>query len=292
MLRWLLALAAVGGAVYVAFGVLLYAAQERMAHLPEIPGRSLEASPAAIGLEHETLEITAEDGVRLHGWRIPHPEPRATVLFFHGNAGNISHRLDTIEILHGLGLEVVIFDYRGYGRSEGSPSEAGLYRDAVAAARWVRDELGIPGQRLVYHGRSLGGALAARAAREHPPAGLILESTLASAPELARDLYPFYPTRLLTRLEYATVRDLDALELPTLIIHSPDDEIIPFRHAEALLEAAPAGSELHRIEGDHNTGFRLSGALYTEGIAQYLERRLDPAGGGSQRASGKDPEAR
>ena len=275
-MRGLLTSLFIGAAVvYVAFGLLLYIFQERMVHLPQIPGREITAVPGDRGMAWQEIEISAADGTRLHGWYISAEAARGTVLFFHGNAGNISHRLESISIFHDLGLDVVIFDYRGYGRSEGRPTEAGLHRDAVAAAEWVYESLGADPARTVYFGRSLGGALAAYAASDRPPAALILESTFTSAEDLAADLYPVYPARLLTRLEYATADYLHGVERPVLVVHSPDDEIIPFRHAEGLLEAAGTGSELLRIRGDHNTGFLRSGSLYTDGLDAFFERSLD-----------------
>ncbi len=265
-----------GGAalVYVAFGLLLYLFQEHLVHLPQLPGREIIAVPGDRGMAWEEIEISTEDGLRLHGWHIPAERSRGTLLFFHGNAGNISHRLESIRIFHDLRLDVVIFDYRGYGRSEGRPAEAGLHRDAEAAARWVRDVLGADPARTVYFGRSLGGALAASAARHQPPAALILESTFTSAREMAADLYPIYPTRWLTRLEYTTADYLERVGRPVLVVHSPEDEIIPFHHAKALLERIGERGELLRIRGDHNTGFFYSGALYTGGLDAFIERHV------------------
>jgi hypothetical protein len=139
-LVYLLLLAAAG---YAAFALYLFFMQPRLLYLPDVPGRELETTPAAIGLAYEDVALQTADGVRLHAWFIPVPEPRATVLFCHGNAGNISHRLGTIRLLHSLGLQVLILDYRGYGQSEGVPSEAGTYRDVDAGSlfsgvRWAR----------------------------------------------------------------------------------------------------------------------------------------------------------
>ncbi|MBK5936731.1 alpha/beta hydrolase [Halorhodospira sp. 9621] len=273
-MRLLLSLAAAAGLIYVGFGALLFFGQERMVHLPQIPSRELQSAPADRGWDYQDLAIPSTDGVTLHGWRIPADSPRGVVVFFHGNAGNISHRLDTIAILRDLGLDVIIFDYRGYGQSEGSAHEAGLHEDARAVARWVREELGVPSERMVFHGRSLGGALAASAARHTSPAALILESSFTSAEAVARDLYPFYPARWLTRLEYATADYLAETRAPVLIVHSRDDEIIPYHHARSLREAAPGEAQLLTIRGDHNTGFLTSGRAYRDGLRQFLDQHL------------------
>nr|WP_207161145.1 alpha/beta hydrolase [Halorhodospira halophila] len=270
----LLSLALAAGLVYVGFGALLFLAQERLVHLPQVPTRELQASPADRGWDYQDLAIPSAGGITLHGWHVAADRPRGVVVFFHGNAGNISHRLDTIAILRDLGLDVVIFDYRGYGRSEGSAHERGLHEDARAVARWVRDELNVPRELTIFHGRSLGGALAASAARQIPPGALILESTFSSAEAVARDLYPFYPTRWLTRLEYATADYLAEVDAPTLIIHSRNDEIIPYHHAEDLRAAASASAERLTIRGDHNTGFLTSGDRYRAGLQHFLEQHL------------------
>lgn len=274
-LRLLLTLLTLAVLVYVAFGLLLFLFQERMVHLPGIPGRTIMVTPAELGIKWRDIEIISEDGLRLHGWHIPGRPGAATLLFFHGNAGNISHRLQSLRIFHELGLEVVIFDYRGYGRSEGRPSEAGLHRDARAAVDWLYDTSGADPARTIYFGRSLGAALAASAARHRPPAAMILESALVSAREVAADLYPIYPTRLLTRLQYATADYLREVQRPVLIIHSPDDEIIPFRHGEKLAQIAGERGEFLRIRGDHNSGFLTSGAIYTSGLRDFIARHVE-----------------
>lgn len=272
--RLLLSVLSIALLVYLGFGLLLFLMQQRMVHLPHVPGRELVATPGEIGLEWRDIEIVSTDGVKLHGWHLPGPPEAPTLLFFHGNAGNISHRLHSLQLFHELGLEVVIFDYRGYGRSQGRAREAGLHLDARAAADWLFDSLGADPARTIFFGRSLGGSLAASAARHRPPAALILESTLASAREAAADLYPIYPTRLLTRLQYATADYLREVDRPALIIHSRDDELIPFRHAEILVAAAGPNAQLLPIHGDHNHGYRASGAVYRDGLRKFIDQQV------------------
>ncbi len=268
----IIVLAAVALAVYAIVAGLLYAMQSRLVHLPSVAGRELAATPAELGLPWEDVELTTADGVRLHGWYLPAPgEVRHTVLFFHGNAGNISHRLDTLETFHRLGLATLIIDYRGYGHSEGSPSESGLYRDAEAAWRHLTQARGIDPERIVAFGRSLGAPVAAHLAAERTVGGLALESAFTSVPDLAAELYPIFPVRALARIEYPTRQFLARVDAPVLVIHSPDDETIPFHHGEALYEAAPAPKRFLRIEGDHNTGFRRSGAVYSDGLRDWLD---------------------
>ncbi|MCH6572947.1 MAG: alpha/beta fold hydrolase, partial [Proteobacteria bacterium] len=149
------------------------------------PYATLDQTPADWGLAYEEVFLDTEDGVRLHGWYIPRHGSKQTLLFFHGNAGNISHRGASVEIFHRLGLNVFIFDYRGYGMSQGKPVENGLYKDARAAWRYLTKERGFDQEDIILFGRSLGGAVAAELAAEIQPGGLILESTFSSAKDVA-----------------------------------------------------------------------------------------------------------
>lgn len=257
--------------LYAALVAFLWFRQESMLYLPGIPGRQLVATPDAIGLHYEVLRIPTADGEELGAWFLPADEERAVLLFFHGNAGNISHRLESLRIFHELGLSVLIFDYRGYGRSTGRPSEPGTHEDALAAWRHLVDERGVPANRVLLFGRSLGGAVATRLAAEQLPRGLILESTFRSVPDLAAELYPFLPVRMLARIAYPVEKTLPAVRAPVLVIHSRGDEIIPFRHGQALHAAANPPKELLALDGDHNTGFLVSERRYVEGLAAFLD---------------------
>ncbi|MCK8515507.1 alpha/beta hydrolase [Methylonatrum kenyense] len=254
--------------------VLLYLFQDRLAHLPGVPGRELTATPERIGLDYEDVTLETPDGLRLHGWFLPHEKPRGTLLFLHGNAGNISHRLDSLEIFHELGLEVLIIDYRGYGQSEGRPSEPGLQQDARVALDYLLEERGRGADEIAVFGRSLGGALAAGVAAEEALAGVIVESAFTSAPDLAAELYPIYPVRWLARLEYDTRAALAESRTPVLVIHSPEDEIIPFAHGERLYQAAPEPKSFLELRGDHNTGFLRNRERYMDGLDAFLREHL------------------
>lgn len=260
-----------------AYGTLLlvlYFGQANLLYLPELPSRALVATPADAGLAYETVHLRTEDGVDLHGWYLPAAEARGALLFFHGNAGNISHRLDSLRIFHRLGLDVLIFDYRGYGRSEGRPDEPGTRLDARAAWRYLTEARGVAPDRVVLFGRSLGAALAARLAAETRPGALVLESAFTSVPDLAADLYWWLPARRLARLSYATREYLAQVACPVLVVHSPDDEIIPFRHGQALYAAARPPKAFLPLRGDHNRGFLLSGEDYVAGLDQFLSSHL------------------
>lgn len=260
-----------------AYGTLvltLYLAQASLLYLPNVPTRALVATPQDVGLAYETVWLTAQDGVRLHGWYVPAKAARAGLLFFHGNAGNISHRLDSLRIFHELSLNVLIFDYRGYGQSQGHPSEEGTYLDAQAAWRYLTGDRQIEPENIVLFGRSLGGAVATWLAARTKPGALILESTFTSVPDLAADIYWWLPARKLARLRYATIEYLQQVRCPVLIVHSPQDEIIPYRHALALFTAAHSPKEFLELRGDHNSGFLLSGERYIQGLDGFLARHL------------------
>jgi fermentation-respiration switch protein FrsA (DUF1100 family) len=260
--------------VYVALAVLLYLFQNRMVFLANMPGRALTATPGDAGMAFEDVQFAAGDGTRLHGWYIPADAPRGTVLFFHGNAGNISHRLDSIAIFHALGLDVFIFDYRGYGRSAGRPGESGTYQDARGAWDYLVGERGIDPRGIVIFGRSLGGAVGAWLAAREQPAAVILESCFSSAEDMARRLYPFMPVKLITRLHYPVVEYAAGFRNPLLVVHSRDDEIIPFRMGQAIHAAAPGPKALLEIHGDHNNGFIMSQDRYVPALDTFISRYL------------------
>jgi len=264
--------------IYLSFGVVLYLFQGSMVFLANLPSRALDASPADIGLAYEDVQIDTADGERLHGWFVPAPATRGTLLFFHGNAGNISHRLESIAIFNRLGLDVLIVDYRGYGQSTGETSEEGTYRDAQAAWNYLLDVQGVAPGRIVVFGRSLGGAVGAWLVSQLPadeqPAAVIIESSFSSGAEMARRLYPIYPARLLTRLKYPVVDYASRAACPVLVVHSRDDEIIPFSMGQAIYAAARQPKAFIELRGDHNAGFWISREDYTAGLDAFLQEQL------------------
>jgi len=253
--------------LFAALMALLFFFQPRFVYFPTRP---IAMTPAAIGLPFEAVRFQASDGVELSGWFVPAEGSRGVVLFCHGNAGNISHRLDTLEILHRLGLGTFIFDYRGYGQSEGRPTEQGTYLDAEAAYRYLVQQRAVDPGEIIIFGRSLGGAVAAWLAQEHTPQALIMESTFTSVPDLAAHLYPYLPVRYLSRFRYNTADNLSRVSCPILIVHSRDDEMIPFSHGRRLFETASEPKEFLEIRGSHNEGFMISADRYEEGLASFL----------------------
>jgi fermentation-respiration switch protein FrsA (DUF1100 family) len=269
-LQSIIPLLLLGLLLYIAQSLYLYLFQDRLVYLSDYPSRELSATPAQIGLEFESVNLSASDGVRLHGWFLPHEKPRATLLFFHGNAGNISHRLDSLAMFHHLGLSVLIIDYRGYGQSEGDTSEAGIYRDAEAAWHHLTLERQIAPDRILLFGRSLGGAVAGYLASQHEALGVVLESTFTSAPDLASDLYPWLPARWLARLDYDTRTRLSAIGMPLMIVHSREDEIIPFSHAEILYNEAQSPKHFLHLQGSHNYGFMANRERYHQALDEFI----------------------
>jgi fermentation-respiration switch protein FrsA (DUF1100 family) len=263
--------------VYAALCLSLFFMQSKLLYYPAIPSRNLTASPADINLEYDTVTLITSDHVKLHGWFIPAAHERGTLLFFHGNAGNISHRLDSLKIFHELGLSTLIIDYRGYGRSQGTISELGTYLDAEAAWKYLTESRKIPAQAIVVFGRSLGAAIGAYIAVQQKPAALILESAFTSVPDLAARLYPFLPVRLLSRFHYNTEKLLLSVSCPVLIIHSSDDEIIPYENGLQLYKRARNPKRFLELHGDHNQGFLVSGKLYKDGLQEFVTASLAAA---------------
>lgn len=262
-------------AAYGILALLVYIFQPYLLYFPNLPGRAVEATPAQVGLAFEPVTLTTEDGVILEGWFLPALKARGTLLFFHGNAGNIAHRLDSLRLFHKLGLSSFIIDYRGYGHSQGRPTEAGTYLDARAAWNYLTQQRHIPEKEIILFGRSLGGAIAAQLAAQTRPGALIVESTFTSIPELAAELYSFLPVRWLARFRYPTQDFLAKAACPVLIIHSRDDEIIPFAHGQALFKAASQPKQFLMLNGGHNDAFLINEQKYLRGIESFLQTHFN-----------------
>lgn len=262
------------------FGLLLWWLQPKMIFFPY---ERLQATPIDWGLDYEEVELTTEDGISLHGWRVKPPKARATaprtLLFFHGNAGNLSHRGDSIRIFTELGLEVLIIDYRGYGRSQGSPSEQGLYRDATAAWQWLTQVRGTPPEEIVLFGRSLGGAVAAWLAARTTPAAVIIESSFDRMQSLAEVHYPLLSRLIPLRVAFPAVEEIADVHSPLLVLHSPDDTIVPIRLGRLLYDAAPGPKRFVGLRGGHNEGFLHSQPQYQNALAAFLGQITTPWAG-------------
>ena len=277
-MRTLISLLTIAASVYVLLSLVLYLLQGKMVFLSNLPGRPLTASPGDIGLEYEEVYLTTLDDERLHGWYVPATIGRGVLLFFHGNAGNISHRLDSIGIFHQLGLDTLIIDYRGYGQSTGKTTEQGTYLDAQAAWSYLVDERGIAADQIIIFGRSLGGAVGAWLGTQHTPAAVIIESSFSSGVDMARRLYPFLPVRLITRLRYPVAEYASHLDCPVLVVHSRDDEIIPFAMGQSIYAAVKQRKSFLELRGDHNNGIFISRQDYLRGLDGFIESVFGPGG--------------
>ena len=235
------------------------------------PQKSLEGDPGLFNLPFENLALVAKDGTALHGWFVPLKPESPVILLCHGNGGNISHRLDKLIILRHAGASALMFDYRGYGQSRGRPDEEGLYLDAEASYDWLINVKKIPPQKIIAHGDSLGGAVALELSRQRKLGGLILESSFTSTVDMGRKIYPFLPIKLLVRARYDNLAKIGKISCPVLIMHSPQDDIVPFAMGRRLYEAAPEPKTFFEMKGPHNGGFLDTGRAYEEAVAQFLK---------------------
>lgn len=235
------------------------------------PLRTIEATPEAINLDYENVTFMTKDGVQLSGWFIPAESPRATLIFCHGNGGNISHRLEKIKIFNNLNLDVLIFDYRGYGISKGSPSENGLYLDAEVVYDYLINVKKTPPQKIIVFGESLGSAVAVNLAYKHDLAGIIVEGGFTSVKDMAKRILPFIPT-FIYKSKFDSLEKIKDIKSPKLIFHSVDDEIVPFELGKKLFDAAAEPKEFVKIRGGHNDAFLNSQEVFITKIDSFINR--------------------
>ena len=265
MLIWLTVVLFVA---YGIWGLILYYMQPKFLYHPV---REVSYTPAELGLDFEQVVFKAADRVKLTGWYIPAENSRFTVLFCHGNGGNIMHRLDSINIFHGLGLSCFIFDYHGYGDSRGQTSEEGTYLDARAAYRWLTKRKKISPDNIIIFGRSLGGTIAAYLAGKVKAKALVIESAFTSYVDIGKIFYPYMPVRWFARYSYNTIDYIKKVRCPAMIIHSRADELIPFEFGLELYEAAKEPKEFVEISGRHNDSFLVSGETYKKAWLNWLK---------------------
>lgn len=258
--------------ILLGVGLLVWGCRDAMERsLIYAPMRELVGTPADLALAYRDVWFQAEDQVRLHGWLVPGRLP-LTLFWFHGNAGNISHRLDNIRKIHDrLGIGVFIFDYRGYGRSDGIPAEAGFYRDARAARETLIRDLDIPADRIVYFGRSLGAAVALDLALSYPPPALILESPFLSVTAMANRTLP--GSGYLFKTSFDSLAKVGHLKSRLLILHGDADEIVPHEHGRRLYNEAPEPKTFYTIPGaHHNDTYLVGGNDYWRAWKEFLDR--------------------
>jgi fermentation-respiration switch protein FrsA (DUF1100 family) len=253
---------------YWGLGVILYLMQPKFLYSPL---REVPYTPDDLGLDFEGVTFESADGLKLSGWYIPAENSRLTVLFCHGNGGNMMHRLDSINIFYNLGLNCFIFDYRGYGKSEGKPGEEGTYLDAAAAYKWLTEKKKVSADNIIMFGRSLGGSIAAQLAGMAEAKALVIESTFTSYVDIGRKFYPYMPVRWFASFSYRTIDDVKNVHCPLMIIHSRNDEVVPFEFGLELYETANEPKEFVEIFGSHNDGFLVSAETYKEAWMKWLK---------------------
>ena len=242
------------------------------------PFRKLEAAPAELGRAFEEVRFQTSDGVALHGWFFPAstnwPRVQLAFLICHGNAGNVSHRLGLCGALLETGTSVFVFDYRGYGRSEGRPGEEGTYRDAQAAHGWLRQK-GFRGENIIAYGESLGGGVVSELALRETLGGVVLQSTFTSLPEIGAELFPWLPVRWISTIQYDTLAKLPKIRVPVLILHSRTDELASFHHGERNFSAANQPKFFCELRGGHNEGVWLQTEFQdaVDNFVKLLEQR-------------------
>jgi len=278
---------------YWGWGVILYIMQPKFLYSPV---REIACTPGDLGFDFEEVIFNTADGLQLSGWYIPAPAPRLrgdklapaqagdgfdpvqgfaladfTVLFCHGNGGNIFHRLDSINIFHNLGLNCFIFDYRGYGNSEGKPSEEGTYLDVMAAYEWLTKAKETSADNIIVFGRSLGGSIAAQLASKVSPCALVVEGTFTSYVDIGKKFYPYMPVRWFARFSYRTIDYIKNVHCPVMFVYSRNDEVVPFEFGLELYEAANEPKEFVEIFGSHNDGFLVSAEIYGKAWIKWLK---------------------
>ncbi len=270
--------------ILCALGGLLLIFEKRFIYFPTADH---EVTPSALGLPHEDVWVVADDGVRIHGWYLPVRDARWVTLVSHGNAGNISHRLDRALLLQRhLRSSVLLYDYRGYGASGGSPDEAGTYRDARVAYRYLVEEKRVKPVELVLFGESLGSAVALELALERPAAALVLEAPFTSVPDVARrtilaPLAPFVRTR------YESLARIPRLKMPLLVMQGDRDEVIPPALGRRLFDAAPEPKRYYAIPGaGHNDTYIVGGAAYWKALSDFLDGVRRARGAGTMSENG------
>ena len=258
----------VGVLVYAGFGLMLFFMQSRMLYQPR---PDYAVTPQDIGLSYTPLTLESADGEKIAAWYTPAEDAKWTVLYCHGNAGNISHRLHTLLLINELGANCLIVDYRGYGQSTGKPTEQGTLIDIKTGWNWLTNEQGVPADRIILFGRSLGGSIAAITAVEVKPAAVILESAFTSFVDAGRHYYPWLPVRLFARYDYNTIEAVKKADYPVFITHSPDDEVVPYKFGQQLFEAAPQPKLFQELQGTHNEGFYDNPQLYRDIWKAWLD---------------------
>ncbi|MDA1188063.1 MAG: alpha/beta hydrolase [Chloroflexi bacterium] len=275
--RWPLVRSAASGVLLAALVIAIGVSVSRQVDLLDrhfifFPTKGLTETPEAQGLQYEDVYFTATDGTRLNGWFVP-GESDITWLWFHGNGGNLSGQVDELAATHRhLDVNIFVVDYRGYGNSEGKPSEKGLYLDADAAVEYLRSRGDVDMNRVVVFGRSLGSAVAVETARRHEVYALVLESPFTSIKEMAKLSYAFIPGWLFVKSRFDSLSKMAELRVPLLVLHDGGDELVPFDMGQEIFESATGHKRFALLEnGAHNSAHLDSDTEYFKAIKDFLE---------------------
>jgi alpha-beta hydrolase superfamily lysophospholipase len=259
---------------YVAITGLIWWTQDWLVFRPSVESPIF---PESEGLSHEDIAIEVIPGTKIRGWFVPAPkERRGTILYFHGNGGNLSSILSRIRSFAEQGFDSFSIDYEGYGASDGAPSEANLYRDAEAAWEWLTKERGVEPDQIVVWGHSLGGAVAIWCASKHTPRMVLLDSTFTSMPAMGAHIYPIFPIRLIAHNIFDNQERVQKIHVPILIAHSKDDGLIPFEMGQELFSAANEPKRFVELQGNHNDGFESTPAAWKAMIEVFENARPRP----------------
>lgn len=266
----------IGAAAYAGLCALVFAKQAGYVYFPD---RQVTGTPGEAGMPFENVTLVTGDDVSIHAWFVPadvsSPAKGRTLLFCHGNAGDIADRIYSLKTFHEMGFNVLVFDYRGYGNSEGKPDEDGTYEDARAAWLYLTETKGILPGNIAIFGRSLGAAVACELATEVDAGALLMESTFSSAPDMAKKMFPYLPCRMLCRFKYDSLSKIDKVNMPVLVAHSRSDEMIPFQHGRKLFDAAREPRVFIETIGGHNTGGLDNDPAYRAAFAAFINENVD-----------------
>lgn len=260
-------------AIYLAILFVFFVAYIKYTErqLTFFPMRKVDFTPKFIGLNFEDLYLTTADNVRVNAWFVPADQARYTILFYHGNAGNMSHRLDKILLLHKMQLNVLIIDYRGYGLSSGSPTEPGIYRDGQCAYDYLTKERKIKPENILVFGESLGSAVAINLTSQQAVRGLILEGAFSSSRDMAKRISVYIPAWFFIN-GFDSLSKIGKVNVPKLFIHSRNDEIVPFHLAQKLYARASEPKQFTELSGGHNTAYIDSQEKYIASIASFIQQ--------------------
>ena len=259
-------------AVLILLGMVLFGCVSQMVYHPI---RDFLHTPKDLGLTYEDVYLPSTQGRKIHAWYVPCQKARATVLYCHGNAGNISHRISHVKIFHDLSLSLLIFDYQGFGKSQGKPTEKGTYEDSRAAWDFLTQDQGVEPEDIIIFGKSLGGAIAIELATQVKPGALFVDSSFTSTQDVAKAHYPWVPGFLLNKYSYDSISRVSRVQAPVCFFHSQKDEVIPYAQGEALYKAAPFPKAFVEISGAHNNGFMKSLSLYTRTIDGFIKEHTE-----------------